>query len=121
MQTVRVLEEIRVERDRQRVGEGYSREHDDRYKPGELARAGAAYALFSSFADGLRATLLGEQRDFSWPRLTFARVWPWPLPLFKPKSERRRELVIAAAFLVAEIERIDRAEKRAAWLKEGKT
>ena len=111
LQTARVLEEVRAERDRQRVGEGYSREHDDRHKPGELGRMGAAYALFASFSDAVRERLFTPAEQGSWTRIAFSRVWPWPLPLFKPKADRRRELVIGAACIVAEIEKIDRAEK----------
>ena len=39
------------------------------------------------------------------------RVWPWDRQWWKPKS-RRRNLVRAAALLIAAIERIDREQAR---------
>jgi hypothetical protein len=41
-----------------------------------------------------------------------ANIWPWPLLQFRPSDDRRRNLIRAAALLVAEIERLDRAEGR---------
>jgi hypothetical protein len=42
-----------------------------------------------------------------------AEFWPWSLHWWKPKSPRR-DLIRAAALIVAEIERLDRADSRAA-------
>ena len=86
-----VVDEIRNERARQVSAEGWSPQHDDQQLHGELAYAAAAYALG---APGF------------WPTA-------WPRAHWKPKS-RRRDLVRAAALLVAEIERIDRSDLPAA-------
>ncbi|MFZ5674266.1 MAG: hypothetical protein ACOZAM_14995 [Pseudomonadota bacterium] len=95
----RVIEEIAAERRRQIEGEGWTTEHDDAHEGGELARAAACYAAGSTlpmmpFRPGKRV------RGYS--------IWPWDLEWWKPKS-KRQDLIRAAALLVAEIERLDRA------------
>lgn len=82
------------ERIRQQEGEGWTLEHDDRHTGGALARAAASYALMSV---GARTSALQV-----WP-LTWAPHW------FKPGSSRQ-DLVKAGALILAEIERLDRAE-----------
>ena len=84
-----VIEEIAAERRRQVDVEGWTADHDDKHKLGELADAAACYAL-SSAEDWAR--------DF----------WPWAAKWWKPK-DRRHDLVRAAALIVAEIDRLDRA------------
>jgi hypothetical protein len=84
-----IVAEIQLERRRQIESEGCPPEHDDKYVRGELARAGATYAL----------TGVGVVPPVG--------LWPWGQPSFKPKN-RRRDLVRAAALIVAEIERLDR-------------
>jgi hypothetical protein len=72
-------------RQQQRVGdgEGYTSTHDDSHADGSIAIAAACYAL----EDGLK--------------------WPWR-DGWKPK-DRRANMVRAAALLLAEIDRLDRA------------
>jgi len=85
-----VIEEIVAERKRQIEVEGWTPEHDDDHAEGDLARAAACYAA-------------GE--------LLFIDViplWPWSAEWWKPKG-RRHDLIRAAALIVAEIERLDRA------------
>jgi hypothetical protein len=84
-----VIQEIAAERVRQIDAEGYGCKGDDAYVYGELARAAAAYAVHFRHRQG--------------------RLWPWDCSQWKP-GEHRRNCVKAAALLVAEIERIDRAE-----------
>lgn len=89
-----VIGEIRDERQRQRWDEGWTPEHDDAHDKGELASAAACYALNAAperFPDGVVPIF-----------------WPWAREWWKPKT-RRRDLVRAAALIVAEIERLDRA------------
>lgn len=106
-----VIEEIAAERRRQMEVEGWTPEHDDAHDMGELAQAGACYAYSGSGKNpDLRKTI--ERRD-----LTSAtemdkwvpRWWPfqWPADAWKPK-DKRRDLIRAAALIVAEIERLDR-------------
>lgn len=79
-------------------GEGWTTSHDDRHKCGELAMAAACYALPPHMRHD-------DPDDPSPPAM-----WPieWDEEWWKPRS-RRRDLVRAAALLVAEIERLDRA------------
>lgn len=88
--------DVLAERRRQIEAEDWSPENDNQYVNGELVAAGAAYALEAVSEGGTRG-------------IWFKRLWPWHLDYWKPKS-RRRDLVRAAALLIAEIERIDRAE-----------
>ena len=88
------LEAIAAERQRQIDSEGWTPEHDDEHRHGEMAGAAACYVL-----DGM-----GPLRM---PGL-FMMLWPWDTGWWKP-SDRRRNLVKAAALIVAEIERLDRA------------
>ena len=90
-----VIAEIAAERRRQVEAEGWSPEHDDLHCGGELSSAAACYAIEPKFGP---ATL-----DF------IERWWPWERKWWKPK-DRRRDLIRAAALIVAEIERLDRAK-----------
>jgi len=90
----RVCEEVLAERQRQVTQEKWTPAHDDNvHNEGQLAMAAACYAV--------------APHDIVWPDLT--PVWPWPASYDKRgKHGERRCLVIAAALLVAEIERLDR-------------
>lgn len=94
--------DVGAERRRQIEVEGWSAEHDDEHGNGELARAGAAYAL--------------EYASLTYTETPSARLqqaaqiaWPWSRIWWKPNNVRR-VLVKAAALIIAEIERIDRRE-----------
>lgn len=86
------------ERRRQITAEGWSPIHDDEHCNGEIARAAATYALYELGVPGS----LRLQLDHGMQPL-----WPWDWDWLKPKGPRRN-LVRAAALLLAEIERIDR-------------
>lgn len=92
-----VIDEIAAERRRQMEAEGWTPEHDDQHNVGELSLAGATYALEATKDNNQRSDGLPVTWPYGW-----ARHW------WKPTT-RRRNLVIAAALLVAEIERLDRA------------
>lgn len=93
------LTDVAAERKRQRDVEGWTAEHDDGHNKGELAAAAACYAVGRCILEGsLRITERGLTKN----------LWPWSSGWWKPK-DRRRNLVRAAALIVAEIERIDRA------------
>lgn len=93
------LVDVAHERGRQVAAEGWSPEHDDQHTGYELASAAARYAEHASRPDKTRRdrerrgpTALHASQDEAW---------------FKPK-DRRRDLVRAAALLLAEIDRLDR-------------
>lgn len=86
-----VIDEIVSERRRQVTTEGYDTKHDDAHRDGAIAKAAAAYAAASVKA------------------ATGAMLWPWSIDKFKPKHGRD-SLIKAAALIIAEIERRDRAE-----------
>ena len=90
-----VIDEIRAERERQISCEGWTHEHDDRHTDGSLALAGASYARHAHAHPHLS-------------EIATPADWPWESGWWKPK-DRRRDLVRAAALIVAEIERLDRA------------
>lgn len=94
----RILAEIANERRRQIDAEGWSTESDDRYRSkGELAAAAACYARNAS---GVEPYI--SDPDHVPLEHWFPIEWKW-----NPKDPRR-DLVRAAALLVAEIERLDR-------------
>lgn len=97
-----VIEEIAEERKRQIEDEGWTHEHDDQHGEGAMAAAAGCYAL--NVAD--KANLIRHARTNKWIPLE----WPWHAKWWRPK-DRRRDLIRAAALLVAEIERLDRALK----------
>ena len=97
------MSDVVDERRRQVAAEGWTPEHDDKHGDGALLTAAVCYAQ----------RRMDEDRFGSVPPSAPA-AWPWSREWWKPK-DRRRDLVRAAALLVAEIERIDRgAAKRAA-------
>lgn len=87
-----VIDEIAAERRRQIEVEGWTLEHDDRHAEGQLALAAAVYAMSAG------------GRDAAWWH------WPWSARWLKPTTPRR-DLIKAAALIVAEIERLDRREE----------
>ncbi|QND84552.1 Uncharacterized protein ChrSV_2326 [Chromobacterium vaccinii] len=91
-----VIEEIAAERRRQIEVEGWTPEHDDEHEPRMLAAAGACYALHW-LTEGNRPLLA---------------IWPWDESWWKPSADPRRNWIKAAALLVAEIEREDRASRK---------
>jgi len=97
----RVLRDVIAERERQKSVEGWTSDHDDAHASGEMASAAAAYA-FSAGANPSEANLLGGAPPV---------LWPWDRDWWKPTTPRR-DAVKAAALLLAEIERLDRAAIR---------
>lgn len=109
-----VIDEIAAERKRQIEVEGWTPEHDSHHHDGSLAAAAAAYAWLASLHDDARNEQIRRQgfREDG----VFAVIhslWPesWADRWFKPK-DRRRDLIRAAALIVAEVERLDRGDNR---------
>jgi hypothetical protein len=95
--------DVLAERQRQIEREGYDPEHDDCHDNHEIAAAAAYYAM----PPGARewpATETGYGDTFG------EAIAPsdWTM---KDYGDRRRELVVAAALLLAEIERMDRGSR----------
>jgi hypothetical protein len=92
------LQSVCDERAREINEEGYTRAHDDEHVNGQLATAAISYV-------GYALRLLAEPPQyFSIEHLI--DVAPWPI---RAKLDQRDCLVKAAALIVAEIERLDRA------------
>ena len=81
------------ERLRQVQVEGFHGNHDDEFnRYGELAQAAACYAAPH------------------WPMLgCVPLLWPWLPEWWKPTT-RRRDLIIAGALILTELERLERAD-----------
>lgn len=94
MKLSKAFDDVRKERQRQVYGERWTKDHDDGHMDGTLSNAGSCYAI--------RAF---QNKDFTPPV-----DWPWDSRWWKPK-DTRRDLVRAAALIVAEIERLDRRPK----------
>lgn len=95
------LWDISAERQRQVDEEGWTEEHDDQHRNGEMARAAAAYCESAA-----RPKLFARRPGAAF---TVPMSWPvaWDRSWWKPTSSRR-DLVKAGALIVAEIKRIDR-------------
>ena len=106
-------QDVLSERKRQISVEGYDPAHDDQHVNGEIALAAACYATpIPLFRHEVYAA-----------RYQFDDPWPWEaesdrrphngnilLPTEKWTYAKRRDLLVkAAALLIAEIERLDRA------------
>ncbi|WP_425328329.1 hypothetical protein [Pseudomonas nitroreducens] len=85
--------DVQAERRRQIEAEGWTLEHDDQHKPGELAQAAVAYLLYAFPREAFDRTYA-------------ARLWPW-ISGFKPMGERR-DLERGLALGLAALERFDR-------------
>ena len=83
---------VLAERRRQIEEEGYDSTQDDEHTGFELSLAAGCYASMAVV---------------STPQLPVPADWPWPKDFWKPTSARR-DLVKAAALILAEIERLDR-------------
>lgn len=83
---------IEAERIRQIVEEHFTVHHDDSHTEGELASAGACYALAAGSTHPLRTTS--------------PQFWPWQPKDWKPTGDPIRDLTKAGALIVAEIDRL---------------
>lgn len=102
-----ILKAIAHERTRQITNKGFLPEMDDGYLKGELAWGAAAYAEYAArFSDAARADpeIPHEHPSLiplSWPASFTKALW-------KPTTQER-DLIKAAAMIVAEIQRLRRA------------
>lgn len=112
--------DVTAERRRQIEAEGWGPEHDDKeHSNGELAIAAACYAISGGTDDGNRHLLGFPSRwQYYGGNLIVGAVYvlwsltiKWSSEWWKPTT-RRRDLVKAGAFIIAEIDRLDRAEAK---------
>ncbi|HCZ00140.1 MAG: hypothetical protein A3D16_12325 [Rhodobacterales bacterium RIFCSPHIGHO2_02_FULL_62_130] len=99
--------DVLAERQRQINAEGWTQGHDDRHAVGELAGAAACYAMQAALDS------IGDRRLSRTVKATIGELWPWSAQWWKPTTNRR-DLIKAAALIIAEIERLDRAALAAA-------
>lgn len=86
---------VLAERQRQIEVGGWTPAHDDEHTSGDMAMAAACYATASLVPEGDEVERLQQL------------LWPWPREWWKPTGQRRN-LVLAGALILAEIERLDR-------------
>ncbi len=102
-----ILREVAAERLRQIVEEGWTPQHDDdEHGYDDLARAAACYALPAYLRDVVMRGCYGSKKLWRW-------LWPFTEDWWKPKDQRR-DLIRAAALLIAQIEQVDRRANREA-------
>lgn len=99
MELTKAANDVLAERCRQIDAEGWTPEHDDQHKNGEIPLAAGLYAISVGFASKY---LEGETKTCPVPD-----GWPWDVGWWKPKNARC-DLVKAGALILAEIERLDR-------------
>lgn len=93
---------IKEERARQIEVEGWTPEHDDEHRRGELAKAADAYRTYAEaqlkFGDKL-------------PPCFFPKQWPWERAWWKPSADPVRNLVKAGALYQAQADFYHRRAK----------
>ena len=89
------------ERCRQIEAEGFGDSNDDQYRDCVLSMAAQCYIGHSRM----------PERHLH-PETTRPIGWPFPPGWWKPSQDRRRDLVKAAALILAEIDRLDRQETK---------
>lgn len=111
-----VIDEIAAKRRRQIDVHGYTPEHDDGH-PGDMAEAAACYAMVTLFSirhkapgDSYKGGRHGANLEYLIPPPDGegAPHWPWEWDAWRP-TDPRDDPIKAAALIVAEIERLDRA------------
>jgi hypothetical protein len=91
---------------RQKEVEGFDAAHDDAHEKGELAAAGAVYAL------GTRQATIPDPRKLgALLYFTGSVFWPWDRAWMKITTDERRNWVKSAALIISEGERFDRSRK----------
>lgn len=103
----KAADDVLAERARQMGAEGWSTEHDDtEHDEQQLARAAYCYVGHYFMRSWLVDPPNGD--PIKYVSSDEPPDWPWLSDWWKPKNPRR-DLVRAAALLIAEIERLDRA------------
>lgn len=99
------LDLVKAERQKQINKHGYTPEHDDKHWDGSIADAAACYAATGSVYLKYELT----DGSFNYPPL-----FPWNHEYLKKEDhDRKEQLIIAAALINAEYDRLDRIYKKA--------
>lgn len=102
---------ITAERMRQVINEGYGIEHDDQWTRDELALAAASYAMPSNEQEIDLDQERGNVRGYI--RILRSIFFPFAPKHWKPTPhDRVKELTKAGALIAAEIDRLQRIEKK---------
>ncbi|WP_038769585.1 hypothetical protein [Burkholderia pseudomallei] len=96
IQLTNAARDVLIERRRQIEQEGWTPEHDDKCGDLEISCAAGCYAMYT----------------LAYPAGDPPPPWPWATDWWKPTTQRRN-LVKAAALILAELERLDRLRARA--------
>lgn len=97
---------IKAERERQVSSKGWTPEHDLEHERGELAKAGACYALAGPVGTAYGKPYLDGSRSTQVLKNGCLLFWPWTMEWWHPTpDDRLRELVKAGALIAAEIDR----------------
>lgn len=109
--TMRIALEAANERHRQIIVEGWPIEHDDAHDRGDLARAAATYAMCAAGDVQDRAVM--DVAGYAGVEPSIRNLWPrdWDIAWLKPR-DRRHDLIRALGLIIAEVERLDRADGR---------
>ena len=94
-------EKIWIERTRQITEEGFSFEHDDQWKKGQLLEAAITYAIGTYPTIHPEDTQETNANDVS-------ELWPFEKERFKLSPDPIKNLIKAGAFIAAEIDRLER-------------
>lgn len=104
--TTQGAEDVLSERMRQIFNEGFDPAHDDTHNEFDLAEAANGYIQHVvKFAHHFQISESSYRAQF------MPKSWPWHLSWWKPKDPRR-DLVRAAALIIAEIDRLDRETQK---------
>jgi hypothetical protein len=108
--TLKAMQDIVEERAGQILREGFGPAHDDQHDDFSMSNAASVYAACASVGPADRAVM--DEHGLRGTPGKLQELWPisWDISWLKPVS-RRRDLVKAAALIVAEIERLDRLEE----------
>lgn len=105
--------DVLSERERQKSGEGWTAEHDDDHVNNEIASLATYYAMPPAARNWPAKDLgYGDTVGAGYMTTIGEVILPWNWRA-KVDGDRRRELVKAGALVLAEIERLDRAEAAA--------
>lgn len=102
------IERIAKERQRQMDVEGWTPEHDDQYKRGELIAAAECYTHFAERVRGAKSMV----NKLVLVHSGTPKNWPWDKKWWKPSDDPTRNLVKAGALIAAEIDRLERERAR---------